>query len=320
VRRVVALLVAAFVLSSAAAAGPGRLPGVPAFKTCAAAGPYWPTETLVVAGGTGWLACKEEARIQRLDLGRRRVVRSFPVGAPPIAVTLGYGSLWALDSSGTLDRISTATGRIARRIDTGAANAYNVWIGAGSVWVAGDSSSEMVRISPAANRVVARIPVGDGPSDIAFLGTSAYVIDHRDLTLFRVDLRTNRAAKLATIQADAPERIAVLGRSLWITGRGTDLLRVDPQTGSVQSTAEIGAGGIDVVTAAGALWVPSRSAAVDRTGFPTMETLRKVSPAGTVTTVLRARGRVDVHGLVAGPGAVWLADNTSGMLYRVPTG
>ena len=319
-RRVIALLVAAFAVSSAAAAGPGRLPGVPAFKTCAAAGPYWPTQTLAVAGTTGWLACKEEARIQKLDLGHRRVVRSLPVGAQPIAVALGYSSLWVLDSSGTLDRISTATGRVVRRIDTGAANAYNVWIGAGSVWVAGDASSEMVRISPAANRVVVRIPVGDGPADIAFLGTSAYVIDHRDVTLFRIDLRTNRATKLATIQADAPERIAVLSGSLWITGRGTDLLRVDPQTGAVQSSSEIGAGGIDVVAAAGALWVPSRSAAVDRTGFPTMETLRKVSPAGMVSTVLRARGRVDVHGLVAAPGAVWLADNASGVLYRVPTG
>jgi hypothetical protein len=51
-----------------------------------------------------------------------------------------------------------------------------------------------------------------------------------------------------------------------------------------------------------------------------METLRKVTPAGTVTTVARSRGRVDVHGLVGTPGAVWLADNTGGLLYRVPTG
>jgi hypothetical protein len=105
-----------------------------------------------------------------------------------------------------------------------------------------------------------------------------------------------------------------------VTGRGTDLLRVDPETGEVKATIEIGAGGIDVVAAAGSLWVPVRSAAVDPTGFPTMDTLERVSATtGRVTTAARASGRVDVHGLVAQGGFVWLADNTSGQLYRVRT-
>ena len=85
------------------------------------------------------------------------------------------------------------------------------------------------------------------------------------------------------------------------------------------SVAEIGVSGIDVVSAAGALWVPVRSQAVDQSGFPTMEALRRVSPDGAVTTVVRSVGRVDVHGLVAAGRAVWLADNTAGVLYRVPT-
>jgi len=63
VRSAVVLLVAAFAASSAGAAAPGRLPGVPAFRTCAAAGAFWPTETLAVSGATGWLACKEESRV-----------------------------------------------------------------------------------------------------------------------------------------------------------------------------------------------------------------------------------------------------------------
>ena len=31
-------------------------------------------------------------------------------------------------------------------------------------------------------------------------------------------------------------------------------------------------------------------------------------------------GRLDVNGLVADGDAVWLADNTNGVLYRVPAG
>jgi streptogramin lyase len=323
VRRIgVLLLAAAFGVSAAGAAGPGRLPGVPAFKTCAAAGPYWPTETLAVSGTTGWLACKEQSRVVKLDLAHKRQLRSIPVGSPVIAVALGYGSLWALDSAGRLNRISVSSGRVVKQIDTAAANAYNVFIGAGSVWVAGDSSAEVVRVSPAGNRVVARIRVGDGPADLAFQGTSAWVIDHRDLTLYRIDTRTNAATLLTTLKAAnaAPERIALLDGSIWITGRGADLLRVDPDTGAVKSVIEIGASGIDVVAASGALWVPVRSAAVDRSGFPTMDALRRVSPDGTVRTVVRPTGRVDVHGLSAAGGAVWLADNTAGVLYRVPAG
>jgi hypothetical protein len=45
-----------------------------------------------------------------------------------------------------------------------------------------------------------------------------------------------------------------------------------------------------------------------------------VTASGNVTTIARSIGRVDVHGLVGTPRALWLADNTGGLLYRVPTG
>ncbi len=318
--RILAALVtlSALAASVAGAAGSGRLPGATAFETCAAAGPFWPTETLAISGPIGWLACKEEARIVKLDLARRKAVRSVRIGAPVIAVALGYGSVWALDSSGTLTRVAPRTARITQRVVLGTGRPYNIWIGAGSVWVADDGAGQLIRISAATNRVVARITVGDGPADLAFDGTSAWVVNHRDRGLVRIDTRTNAPTRLAILDAEVPERIARAGGSLWITGRGTDLVQVDPATGAVETTAEIGASGIDVVAAGGALWVPSRSTAVDRSGLPTMEALRRVSTAGVVTTFARSTGRIDVHGLVVSGGAVWLADNTNGFLYRVP--
>jgi streptogramin lyase len=153
---------------------------------------------------------------------------------------------------------------------------------------------------------------------MAFGVRTAWVIDHRDRTLFAVDLGTNRASQVAILPGDAPERMILLGGSLWVTGRGTDLLRVDPATGAVRSTTDIGASGIDLVATPGAVWVPARSAAVDPTGFPTMQALRRVSiDTGRVTTAARPAGRLDVHGLAAHDGSVWLADNREGVLYRV---
>jgi hypothetical protein len=137
----------------------------------------------------------------------------------------------------------------------------------------------------------------------------------------RLDTAANRATELATLggPSAAAERLAFLGGSLWVTGRGVGLLEVDPDTGATRRAIDVGGTGIDVVAAAGSLWVPVRTPAVDRSGFPTMIALRRVTPDGAVRTVARARGRVDVHGLAAGPRAVWLADTTDGVLYRVPT-
>jgi hypothetical protein len=110
----------------------------------------------------------------------------------------------------------------------------------------------------------------------------------------------------------------LVGGHLWITGRGTDLLEVDPATGSVLRTVDIGVSGIDVVAHRDAVWVPVRSAVVDARGFPTMETLRRVDPrSGAVTATMAASAPVDVHGLAADDRGVWLADNRHGVLYRV---
>jgi hypothetical protein len=107
--------------------------------------------------------------------------------------------------------------------------------------------------------------------------------------------------------------------SLWITGRGTDLLKVSPAGGSLEATIEIGPSGIDIAADGDNLWVPTRSAAVDQTGFPTMDALKRVSASsGAVSTVFRPTNRFDVHGLVARSGIVWIADNTRGRLYRLP--
>jgi DNA-binding beta-propeller fold protein YncE len=272
--------------------------------------------TLALDGTSAWTACKEQARIVRLSTTSGKTLRTLRLGGPVIAVTSGLGSIWAVDSIGTLYRVRT--GKVIRRIRLPAAAPYNVWIGGGSVWVADDQGARVLRISPRTNTVVARPPVGDGPADIAFNGGSAWVINHRDRVLTRIDLATNKASKVAVIPGDAPERMVWSGGRLWITGRGTDLLEVDPADGSVVRTIEIGASGIDVAADGDSLWVPTRSDAVDATGFPTMEALKRVSASsGAVATVVRAVGRVDVHGLAVGRGAVWLADNTNGRLYAV---
>jgi streptogramin lyase len=306
-------------IAAAVAAAPG-LPGARTTAVCAAAGDFWPTETIAVDGKSLWVACKEDGRLQRVDAatGRVRLRVAVPGGLHPVAVASGFRALWVVTDGGTVLRLDPATGRRRASIDAGL-KLYNVWIGAGSVWVVDDAVGEVVRIDPARNRVAARYRVGDGPASIAFSGTSAYVMNHRDTTLVRIATDAGRVEQLADIQADAPERIALLGGRLWITGRGTDLLEVDPANGNVVRTIEIGASGVDVIAAGGALWIPVRTAAADPRGFPTIGRVARVDPrSGAVRTVATARGRVDIHGIAADRRFLWLADNTSGRLHRLP--
>src|SRR3954451_16261775 len=174
-----------------------RLPGADARAICAGAGPFWPTETLARDFGSTWIACKSLGVLQRLDPPARIKLG----GSSLIAVTTGFGSVWALDGSGsgTLLRVDPGTNRVSARIGAGTASAYNIWTGAGSVWVAGDQAAEVVRIDPATDAVVAHVSVGDGPADMVFRGGAAWVINHRDAGLLRIDTQTNTATLLTRV-------------------------------------------------------------------------------------------------------------------------
>jgi sugar lactone lactonase YvrE len=106
--------------------------------------------------------------------------------------------------------------------------------------------------------------------------------------------------------------------SLWVTGRGTDLLRVDPSTGAVQATIEIGAGGIDVRAAAHSIWVAAPTDDEDRRGNPFLDRLLRIDPAtNAIMETVRPTGRVVVNGTTSTGDAFWIADTAVGRLYRV---
>lgn len=318
-----ALVAAAALPVTAHGSGPasGTIPQARAVRACAAAGPYWPTMTLALQGHIAWVACKQQARLVRLSLPGGRRTAIVGLEGEVIAVATGLGSVWALDSGSTLYRVAPSRARVTKRIELAASAAYNIWVGAGSVWIADDRDASILRVSPATGKVVARIAVGDGPADMVFRGAQAWAISHRDNTVWRIDTARNAASRLGVVEGSnaAAERLALLGDALWITGRGVGLVEMDPVSGELRRTLDIRGTGIDVVSAARALFVPVRTPAVDRTGFPTMTAVRRVTPDGVVRTVATARGRVDVHGLATGLGSVWIADNTGGRLYRLAT-
>src|SRR4051794_20722086 len=240
-------------LASSLAAVAAALPGGATSKTCAGTGIPYPQAALASTTQSVWVACRDAGALERLSARTGRTTAKVRLARfRPWALATGYGSLWAIDRErSTLLRLDPATGRVRGRIAVPGLPVY-VWAGAGSIWLGLEEGSNVVRIDPVTARA-RLVESGDGASGFATDGTSVWIVSHRDNSLTRVDVKSGISTKIASgispVETTAAERVVFAGDSLWITGRGLDLLRIDPANGRVTATTDIGPAGIEVVSA-----------------------------------------------------------------------
>jgi streptogramin lyase len=295
------------------------LPGAEAFRLCGGSrAPYQQYAiSLEPSGSALWAACREQSKLLRVDpaSGETRAILRLR-GARPYAIAAGLGAVWSADRSTSIYRIDLRTGRDAP-VFSGSGFSY-LWTAAGSVWAHDDDTRRLVRYDPFQRRTTAELATGDGTSALVEEGGRVWIVNHRDGTLERIDPATNTLTRLALLPGDAPERMVFSAGSLWVTGRGTDLLRLDPATGAVQATIEVGAGAIDVRAAGGSIWVAAPTADEDRRGNPFLDRLLRVDPASNaVVETIRPTQAIAVTGTASSGSAFWLADNVHGRLYRL---
>jgi streptogramin lyase len=293
------------------------LPGAQASRLCGGTGVPYPQYALSRDPATGalWASCRAQARLHRIsaETGETRAI--LRLAGTPYSIAAGLGAVWSAERGPSLTRIDPRTGR-PTTVFSGHEFAY-IWTAAGSVWAAENVDRFLVRYDPSARRAVP-IPTGDGTSALVEDAGRIWIVNHRDGTLQRVDPATNTAVALGRLPGDAPERMAYAEGSLWVTGRGTDLLRVDPNTGAVQASIEIGAGAIDVQAAAHSIWVAAPTAEEDARGNPVLDRLLRIDPAtNAVVETIRPTGRIVVNGTASTGSAFWLADTAGGRLYRI---
>ncbi|HEU6444391.1 MAG TPA: hypothetical protein VFL61_04965 [Gaiellaceae bacterium] len=293
------------------------LPTAQAFRLCGGTGPPYPQYALSWDRTTGlWASCRAQGRLHRVDERSGETRAILRLTSTPFSIAAGLGAVWSAERGPIVNRLDLRTGRGVTAV-TGGGFAY-VWTAAGSVWAADDVASALVRYDPAGRRVLATIPTGNGTSALHEEAGRIWILNHRDGTLQRIDPAANTITTLARLPGDAPERIAYAEGSLWVTGRGTDLLRVDPDTGAVQATFEIGAGGIDVRAAAHSIWVAVPTDEEDRRGNPILDRLLRVDPlTNAVIETIRPTARVVVNGTASTGSALWIADTAGGRLYRI---
>jgi streptogramin lyase len=294
------------------------LPTAQAFRLCGGTGPPYPQYALSRDPGTGalWASCRQQARLHRISPASGETRAILRLTSTPFSIAAGLGAVWSAERSPVVSRIDMRTGRSGTAV-TGGGFAY-IWTAAGSVWAADDDASALLRYDPAGRRVVATIPTGNGTSALVEDAGRLWIVNHRDGTLQRIHPATNTSSALGRLPGDAPERMTYAEGSLWVTGRGTDLLRVDPATGAVQATMDVGAGAIDVAAAAHSIWVAVPTDEADRQGNPFLDRLLRVDPATTaVVETLRPTTPIVVNGLASTGDALWIADTAGGRLYRI---
>ena len=235
--------------------------------------------SLAVAAGRVWVIAREEPLLAEVDPLRGRVTRRIPLSDLPDAVAAIGGSIWiGYEHTG------------AARVDV-------------------------------LTRKVRPVTAGDGVSAFASDGESVWIVSHRDNRIHRVARDGSvelLPGPLAPTSTAAAEHVAFAAGSLWVTGRGLDLLRVDPTTVAVQATTEIGAAGIAVVAAGGKLLVPTYTARGAQRGDPLLLSVQTVDPSdGRVTSTVPVKGKILYAGLVAVSGRVVVADTIAGRLFRL---
>ena len=298
------------------------LPGATAFRVCGGAAIPYPQYALAVGFGSAWVACVRQSEVQRISLATGQVTARIRVPVPVWSIAAGEGAVWAVALHGTVVyRIAPASNRVAAQIGLGTEVPY-LWAGAGALWVADDPGRALVRVDPGTNRPGARVPVGDGPAGFVVDGGYIWVLNHRENSLDRIDPGTNTVVRMASglgpADNSAAERIASFGGSLWVTGRGLDLLRVSPATGAVLGTTEIGPAGVDVRSDGVNLWLVSYEAAAEPRGDPVAGAVLRIAADGSVRSSVAPTRRLFANGVAAVDGALWLLDSVAGLLLRLP--
>jgi virginiamycin B lyase len=298
------------------------LPGATAFRVCGGAAIPYPQYALAVGFGSAWVACVRQSEVRRISLATGQVTARIRLPVPVWSIAAGEGAVWAVALQGSVVyRIAPGSNRVIAEIGLGTQVPY-LWAGAGALWVADDPGRALVRVDPGTNRPGARVPVGDGPAGFVVDGGYVWVLNHRENSLDRIDPGTNAVVRMARglgpADTSAAERIASFGGSLWVTGRGLDLLRVSPATGAVLGTTEIGPAGVDVRSDGANLWLVSYDAAAEPRGDPVTGAVLRIAADGTVSSSVAPRRRLFANGVAAADGALWLLDSVAGLLLRLP--
>jgi streptogramin lyase len=185
-----------------------------------------------------------------------------------------------------------------------------VAISSDAVWVGSTAPFAVHRIDPKSDRIVAEIPLAGAPCAGLAVGFNSLWIPLCTAapSLAKVDLASNRLSATFAIGAAAAEAgITVDQHGVWlVTNKSGSLVRIDPDTGTVQAMLQIAAGSYNPHYSEGIVWV-SQAEGSRLTGVDT---------ASLRVSALLATGP-NPRFLTSGDGAIWTLNQGDGTVSRV---
>jgi YVTN family beta-propeller protein len=192
------------------------------------------------------------------------------------------------------------------------------------VWVLNADAGTVSAIDAKTRTLLRTAAVGIGPTDLAFDGRVLWVTDSRLRRVFRLDAQTlavTRGLRFPQPLLRHGRRgfdpvevggLALGDRSLWVSGGGDNLFRLDPTTGrviaNVAGVAAVSGPAKGIVVTGTSVWVRGCCAKVTRVDAAT-NSVAAVIPLGA--------GSHEVPGLAAGAGAVWVTDASFDLIWEI---
>jgi YVTN family beta-propeller protein len=245
-----------------------------------------------------------------IDPKTNRLVDVIPVGSTPIAVAVGAGSVWVVNSQdGTLSRIDPGTRRVTRTIGLGTP-VSDVAVGFGSVWVANGTAGSLTRVDPRSNAPVATLrqteeePLVSPAALGVATGEGSVWLASGTKRLLRIDPATGRT--IATVRVPAgPLAVAVGDGAVWVGSLARRVSRIEPNTNELTASIPVGDESEGIVAGNGAVWATV-----------CCDSVWRIDPTTNVLTGTVAVGATP-SGVATGEGSVWVASYGDGTVSRI---
>ncbi len=232
---------------------------------------------LTVGGGAVWVALGPRRELVRINPEQEEAARPVSAlgddtgcGAPRASVAFGAGAVWFVCENGATGRIDPSTMK-ARNIgveaellispDATSRQFNDVAFGLGSLWIVDRAANSVAEVDPATNRKLDEVDVGAAPSAIAVGAGALWVTNFDDDTVTRIVLAESGAPTRSDFPVgDGPVDVAVGEGGVWVASSlDRTVTRLDPATGEIVATIELGNEPQRLAAGGGAVWVSVRA-------------------------------------------------------------
>jgi streptogramin lyase len=328
--RILVFAVAVFAFAAAVAGAASRPLTV---STAVATGRH--PAAVVAAAGSLWVTNDVDNTVARIDPVTGKVTGTIKLHGkgypdPSVAIADG-GALWVVaHTTGTLSRIDLKT-RAVTAATAVPGLALAIAVIDGSLWVpsfdpykcSGNTCfSQLTRLDARSGRVTGRYTV-ESPTGLAAGFGSLWIVNHRSLTVTRLDPRTGKATRVIPVRLghetafDGPLQVVAGLGAVWVSHPVQDVVtRIDPRTNEVAARVHLPRNTIlgGLAVGAGSIWAvgPKQIFRIDPRTNAVVQSARIGKHPGSDFRGLRT--------LVVAGNSVWVTDGDADVVDRIDLG